>query len=129
MSDVEKYNHYKRNIIKIGLGLALVFSIIAIISKNLPVAKGIALGGLFSVFNFHLIARRLVRNIDKNFLNSKKKLAINFLGRLVILSIPLIIASKIKDIHILGVCIGLFIIQIAIFFENFILKKIFKPFK
>ena len=129
MSDMEKYINYKRNIIKIGLGLALVFSIIAIIFKNPPVAKGIALGGFFSVFNFHLIARRLAQNVNNNIVNSKKKLTINLLGRFVILSIPLIIASKIGDIHIVGVCIGLFIIQIAIFFENFILKKIFKSFQ
>jgi len=129
MPDMEKYNHYKRRITKTGLGLALVFSIIAILFKNPPIAKGIALGGFFSVLNFHLIAKRLAQNINNNIANSKKKLAINLLGRFLILSIPLIIASRIEYIHIVGVCIGLFIIQIAIFFENFILKKIFKSFQ
>lgn len=108
---------------------ALIISILIgfglILSGYKPLGKGLVLGTLFSVLNFILMGEMLAMQLASN----KKSATLRSFGaiclRYALLAIPVIVAVKLDSIHVLGVIVGLFMIQLLLIFDGL---WHFKPF-
>ncbi len=90
-------------------------------------AKGLALGALFSVLNFFIMAELLPLQIGKG---KRARIILNMgtlIGRYFILAIPLVISLKSGNINFAAVMVGIFAIQISILLDNLVVSKIRLP--
>ena len=83
-----------------------------------PIGKGLVLGTVFSVINFVLIGTALPMRIG----HSKGKTFFLSLGsiffRYVLMAVPLVVAIKYEQFDLIGVIVGLFMIQIVIMADH-----------
>jgi hypothetical protein len=88
------------------------------------IARGIALGALFSVINFAIMANVLPRQISP----SRRRSSLIALGsivfRLAILAIPLIVAMKYASFHWVGAAIGLFAVPASLPVQQYISNRL-----
>ena len=117
----EDYTRFQNRIIKQTLWLTIVISLAALVLGYKTVTKGIILGGLFSVLDFKIMARSLPKNLRSS---SRAKLTINRLGRLLIMAVPLVAASKFPAyINFAAAAVGLFLVKITIFLRYVVFKR------
>ncbi len=125
MVDIEQINanyvKFQNSIIRQTLWLTIFISLIALVLGRRSVTKGIILGGLFSVIDFKLMARSLPRSIQSS---SGVKLAVNRLGRLLIMAIPLVLAFKFPEyLNFIATAVGLFLVKVTIFLRYVVFKR------
>ncbi len=125
MVDIEQINanyvKFQNSIIRQTLWLTIFISLIALVLGRRSVTKGIILGGLFSVIDFKLMARSLPRSIQSS---SGVKLAINRLGRLLIMAIPLVLAFKFPEyLNFIAAAVGLFLVKVTIFLRYVVFRR------
>jgi hypothetical protein len=84
------------------------------------VAKGIALGSIFSVVDFKLMALRL----ERRFTGQKRaRDYFGLVGRFFLLSIPLVIAIKLPSINFFATVGGIFAVKAAIYYHFLISNR------
>ena len=117
MSD---YLTLQRTLIKKTLLFALAAACICLAFDQKAAAKGIALGSIFSVADFKLMALLLPRRLV-----GQSRIGVYFgtISRFVLLSIPLILAIKLPSINLAATVGGLLLIKAAIFYHFFISKR------
>ena len=94
----------------ISLAVACIF-----LALNLKsAAKGIALGSIFSVVEFKLMARRLERRFARQGRSSD---FFGLFGRFLLLSIPLVIAIKLPSVNFAATVGGIFAVKAAIYYH------------
>jgi hypothetical protein len=118
MSD---YLTLQRTLIKITLFFALVLAFISLAFDQKAVAKGIALGSVFSVSDFKLMALLLPRRLAHQ---SRSSVFFGLFCRFVLLSIPLILAIKLASINFAATVGGLLLTKAAVFYHVFISKSL-----
>jgi asparagine N-glycosylation enzyme membrane subunit Stt3 len=100
---------------------AIFVGLIFILIGHISVGKGLILGTIFSIINFILMGETLPLKLNK----SKRKTFListgSILFRYMILAVPLIMALKFEQYNILSVVIGIFLVQIFILAENFLI--------
>ena len=116
MSD---YVTLQKALIKKALLLSLAVSLIFLASNLKSAAKGIALGSMFSVVEFKLMALRLERRLSRQ---GRARDSLGLFGRFFLLSIPLVIALKHPSINFGATVGGIFAVKAAIFY-HFLLSK------
>lgn len=93
--------------------LAIAAGIALILSGHGSWGRGLILGTLFSIINFVLMAQALPKTIDA----ARKRSTLLSFGsiglRYIVLTIPIVAAFKSPRFEVLGVCIGLFMVQIV----------------
>ena len=98
-----------------ALVAAIILGLPFIVGGYAPLGKGLILGSLFSIINFILIGETLPMRIGAG---SSKKLFIISLSsigiRFGLLAIPIVVAIKFNQFHIVTTVIGLFLVQLAI---------------
>ena len=114
------YLTLQRTLIKITLFSALVLACICLAFGQKAVAKGIALGSVFSVSDFKLMALLLPRRL---FHQSRSSVYFGLVCRFVLLSIPLILAIKLASINFAATVGGLLLPKAAVFYHVFISKS------
>ena len=117
MSD---YLTLQRTLIKKTLLFALAAACICLALNQKAAAKGIALGSIFSVADFKLMALLLPRR-----LLGQRRISV-YLGlicRFGLLSIPLILAIKLPSINFAATVVGLLLMKAAVFYHFFISKS------
>ena len=117
MSD---YLTLQRSLIRKTLFFALAAACICLAFDQKAAAKGIALGSIFSVADFKLMALLLPRRLV-----GQSRIGVFFvtISRFVLLSIPLILAIKLPSINLAATVGGLLLIKAAIFYHFFFSKR------
>ena len=94
---------------------AIIFGLPFILGGYAPIGKGLILGSLFSIINFILIGETLPMKIGQG---SPKKLFAISMGsigvRFGLLAIPIVMAVKLDQFHLVATVIGIFMVQLAI---------------
>ena len=116
MSD---YATLKKALIKKALLLSLAAACIFLALDLKSVAKGIALGSIFSVVEFNLMALRLERRL----LRQGGRDYFGLIGRYFLLAIPLIVALKLPSINFFATVGGIFAVKAAIFYHVLISNR------
>jgi hypothetical protein len=117
MSD---YATLKKALIKKALLLSLAAACIFLALNLKSAAKGIALGSIFSVVEFKLMALRLERRLAHQ---GRGRDYFGLIGRYFLLAIPLIIALKLPSINFFAVVGGIFAVKAAIFYHVLISNR------
>ena len=102
-----------------AMAAAIVVALILIVAGLKPVGKGLVLGTIFSILNFIIMGETLGLRIGK----TQGKLFLLSLGSIVfryaLLAVPLIVAVKFEQFHMVGAVCGIFMIQFTILIEPF----------
>ena len=117
MSD---YLTLQRTLIKKTLFFALAAACICLALNQKAAAKGIALGSVFSVADFKLMALLLPRRLVGQ---SRRSVFFSLICRFVLLSIPLILAIKLPSINFAATVVGLLLMKAAVFYHFFLSKS------
>jgi len=114
------YGTLKKALIKKALLISLAVACIFLALNHKSAAKGIALGSLFSVVEFKLMALRLERRFART---GRSKDFFGLFGRLLILSVPLVIAIKLPSINFAATVAGIFSVKAAIYYHFLISNR------
>ncbi len=105
--------------------MAIALAILMILVGEKPMGKGLVLGTLFSVINFLIMGQALLFQIENG--RSKTRAGVLALGsmlfRFAILAIPLVISMKVDSISFIGSVSGLFMVQLTILINHFLLDR------
>lgn len=100
------------------MAVAIIGGLIFILADQKPIGKGLILGTIFSVINFVAMGEMLPLRLGK----SKKKTFLMSLGsilsRYVLLAIPLFLAIRLSQIHLIPTLIGIFLVQLMILADH-----------
>jgi hypothetical protein len=102
-----------------ALFTAIIFGLPFILGGYAPIGKGLILGALFSIINFILIGETLPMKIGAH--SGKRIFAVSLgllLVRFGLLAIPVVMAIKLDQFHLVTVVIGLFMVQLSIMTEH-----------
>ncbi|UCG14742.1 MAG: ATP synthase subunit I, partial [Deltaproteobacteria bacterium] len=110
MSD---YSTLQKALIKKALLISLAVSCVFLILNLKSAAKGVALGSIFSVVEFKLMALRLQRRLG---LGVRARDYFGLVGRFILLGIPLVVAIKVPSINFAATVGGIFVVKTAIFY-------------
>jgi hypothetical protein len=111
---MDDYAKLQKALIKKALLLSLAVACILLALNLKSAAKGVALGSLFSVVEFKLMAGRLERRFLRQ---GRAKDYFGLFGRYLFLCIPLIIALKLPSINFGATVGGIFAVKGAIFYH------------
>ena len=100
-----------------------------IIAGQNSMGKGLILGTLFSVVNFVVMGETIPFHIGKS---KSQALAVSLgsvLLRYLLMAVPVVLALKFQQFHLIAVICGLFLIQIVILAEHIALRLFSSPSK
>lgn len=101
-----------------AMASAVIIALMCILLGQTALGKGLVLGTLFSVINFVLMGEILPIKLGR----AKKQtfaLSLSFLLlRYLLLAVPLILAVKSSQFHLVTTVIGVFMIQFVILLEH-----------
>ena len=115
--DIQK--KYCSQAIFVGIAVA----VICLILGQKPIGKGFLLGTLFSIINFIIMGQLIPFKLVKSRSKASLFAFFSIFIRLGIMSVPLIVSIKIDSFDFFSVVIGLFMIQLIIFFNHLILDR------
>ena len=108
------YATLQKALVKKALLLSLAVACIFLALDLKSAAKGIALGSIFGVVEFKLMALRLQRRLLHQ---GKARDYFGFVGRFILLSIPLVMAIRLPNINFAATLGGIFAMKAAIFYH------------
>ena len=111
---MDDYGTLQKALIKKALLISLAVACIFLALNLKSAAKGIALGGLFSVVEFKLMARRLERRFARQ---GRSRDFFGLFGRFLLLSVPLVIAIKLPSVNFAATVGGIFAVKAAIYYH------------
>ena len=101
-----------------ALILAIITGLLFILMGQKSMGKGLVLGTIFSVLNFILMGQSIALKLGR----SKAKTFSIVLGsiffRYLLLAIPLIVAIRFEQFHIVAAALGIFMIQLVILADH-----------
>lgn len=97
--------------------LSIFIGIFFLLLDRKDICKGVILGALFSSLNFILISKSILKRFKKTKNKTIFLVISNIIIRYSFMAVPLFIAIKLNQFHILGVIIGLFSIQLSILID------------
>ena len=122
VSVMSDYATLQKTLIRKALILSVLVASVFLALDLTSAAKGIALGSMFSVVEFKLMALRLpVRLANRGRLSGY----LGLLGRFVLLAIPLVVAIKVPAVSFSGTVGGIFSVKAAIFYHFFVENRLF----
>ena len=116
-------NRVQKRFCSWAMTVAIFVAIGFIVCGEKAMAKGLIMGTFFSVFNFILMGRSISIILGKSRIKARFIGLASILSRFLLLAIPLIIAIKSVYFDFLSVIIGIFAVQIIIFFYYVILRQ------
>ncbi len=102
------------NVAKTAAVLCAVVVLGCLAMSRFGEAKGFVLGSVFSLANFALMKRGIVRRLGMSSKRAGVEAFFSILLRYVLLAFPLIIAVRSDQISIVATCVGVFNAQISI---------------
>ncbi|HOK41164.1 MAG TPA: ATP synthase subunit I [bacterium] len=122
MQQKKEVTLFQNKISKTILICIFISVVISLILKRIDYLYGFVLGGFTGLLNFRLLVT--VYNRENFAINLRKNLLQKFFIRYIIFGCALAIAGWKKDINIITTAIGFFFVQISIFINAFLEKKI-----
>lgn len=113
MSD---YRSLQKAIITKTLILAAAAGCLCLVLNEKAAAKGVALGGLFGVLDFKVMALLLPRRLLRR---SRGSHFLSLFSRFFLLGIPLVIAIKTSSFNFAATVVGLLLVKAAVFCHFF----------
>lgn len=101
---------------------AIAGALILLLVGEKAVGKGLILGTLFSALNFVLMGRFLHHTMSSSRTRASVAALGSVLFRFAVLAVPLIISIRLDSIHVIGVVIGIFMVQLTILY-NYLIRK------
>ena len=114
---VRDYQLFVRRRMRFALILAVGAALVLVLAGYKPEAKGVALGALFSIISFGLMARTLPARIQRQGRSGRAFGFVWILARLALLAVPLVVAGKVQQISLPAAAVGLFAIQATLYLE------------
>jgi len=114
------YATLQKALIKKALLLSLAVACVFLALNLKSAAKGIALGSIFGVVAFKIMALRLQRRMPHQ---GKARDYVGLMGRFILLAIPLIIAVRLPSINFAATVAGIFSVKAAIFYHFLISNR------
>ncbi|MGN1318388.1 MAG: ATP synthase subunit I [Lachnospirales bacterium] len=102
----------------IALGIGLFFT-----SESLYWVFGIVLGTAISVFKVIMLEKTLNKAVDMSPEDAKNYTRTRYTYRLVLSILAVVVCIKIPFINVIGVIVGLLLVQPAVYIVNFFSKK------
>lgn len=93
-----------------AIGIGLVF----ILAGYKPLGKGLVLGAVFSVINFVLIAETLPFKLGQSKGKTFGFALLSIFLRYALMAVPLVVAIKFEQFHLVTAIAGLFAVQLVI---------------
>lgn len=115
--DGNDYRLFVRRKIQRALWLILPGAVVLLIAGYKPEARGLALGGLFSVLNFYVLARVVGERLNRPGVKGRLFGVAWYVIRLVLLAGPLYLAAVSDYVALVTTAAGLFAIQISLLLE------------
>lgn len=106
-----------------ALAAAIVFALILILVGEKAVGKGLILGTIFSAINFVLMGQFLHHTMSDSRARASAAALGSILFRFTLLAVPLIVSIRLDSINIIGVVIGIFMIQLTILYNHVVRKR------
>lgn len=123
---MENLNRYKKAILFQMLITALAVAAVLIIFGQTGSAKGFVLGSLFSLINFHIMARTMTRRLGKSRNKASLEGGAGMLLRMAVLAIPIFLAFKYPaKYNLIWSIIGIFNLQISILLYGLVIERFF----
>jgi hypothetical protein len=114
------YATLQKALIRKALLFSLAAACIFLALNYKSAAKGIALGSIFSVVEFKLMALRLERRFVRR---RRARDFFGLAGRYGLLAIPLVVALKLPSINFAATVAGVFSVKAAIFYHFLISNR------
>jgi len=114
----ESIRHIQKKYCSKAMTLAIAAGFVLILAGQNALAKGLVLGTLFSIINFILMGETLPLKLGKSPSKTFVWALLSLIVRYGILAIPLIVAIKFKQFHLIAVICGIFSVQAVILFES-----------
>lgn len=130
---VAELRHYYQEILlkiltdirKCSIFLAVILCLIGFLSGKIHLFAGLFVGCMLSILNFHGLSMATQKIIQ---INDKKSaitfVIVNYMAKLAVITIVLIIAIKISLLAFIGILTGLMTINMAILLQAFQLKAV-----
>ena len=102
-----------------AMATAVILALVIIFTGQTALGKGLVLGTLFSVLNFVLMGETLPLKLGQS---SKKTFVFSTTSmflRYILLAIPLVVAAKYEQFHLVTTITGIFMVQFVILAEHF----------
>ncbi|MEE8398891.1 MAG: ATP synthase subunit I, partial [Desulfobacterales bacterium] len=101
-----------------AMSVAIIGGLIFILADQRPIGKGLILGSIFSVINFVVMGEMLPWKMGKS---KKKTVVVSFgsiFSRYLLLAIPLVVAIRLSQIHLISTVVGIFLVQLMILTDH-----------
>jgi hypothetical protein len=119
---MESVKETQKKYCSLAVVAAILIGLVMILAGQTPVGKGLILGTLFSVINFVLMGETLPVKMGK----SRQKAFFFSLGsilfRYLLMAIPLFLAIKMDQFNLVASICGLFMVQLMILADHFIVS-------
>ncbi len=115
-----EYSRFVKARSRWALTLTLAVALILVLGGYKPAARGVALGGFFSVINFFIMSRTLAGRMDRTGWSGRSFGFIWILIRLGPMALPLVRAFKYDYLNFAATAAGLFAIQAALLLQPLI---------
>ncbi|MFH1097958.1 MAG: ATP synthase subunit I [Candidatus Desantisbacteria bacterium] len=110
---------------KCSIFLAVILLLIGLLSGKIHLFVGLFVGCMLSILNFHglsMAAQKIVQINDKK--SAITFVIVNYMAKLAVITIILVIAIKISLLAFVGVLTGLMTINVAILLQAFRFKTV-----
>ncbi len=121
---IEKYWKYQRRISKRAFGSAVICGLIVFFMGYRSVARGLILGGLFSVINFSVMAYILPHQVGYQRKRATVVACASLFGRLLLLAVPIAVGFYSERFNMVATIIGLFTIPLFLLVDRVVLARL-----
>ena len=101
------------------MAAAVILGLLLVVTGYKALGKGLVLGTIFSVINFILMGEALPLRLGKSTGKTYSWSLFSVLFRYALLAVPLVIAVRMEQIHLLTTVLGIFMVQLAILTDHF----------
>ncbi len=124
VGDIEKYWKYQRRISKRAFGSAVICGLIIFVLGYKAVARGLILGGLFSVLNFSIMAYILPYQVGYQRRKATMVACASLFGRLLLLAVPIGVGFYSERFNMVATIVGLFTIPLFLLIDRVVLARL-----
>ena len=110
-----------------AMTVAILAGLVLILAGQNPMGKGLILGTLFSVINFVVMGESIPIKVGKSKRQALVLSLASMLLRYSLMAVPLVLALKFEQFHLIAVICGLFLIQIVILAEHVAIQLFSSP--
>jgi hypothetical protein len=104
-----------------ALAAATILGLSAYLAGWPAVSRGLLLGSLFSVLNFVLLAKALVRQMSGEPRGGRLAHRITQVGRYLLWAVPVVLAVKFPAVDLAATVAGLFMVPASLLLDAFVL--------